>query len=173
MGRDIAAAHGIETIDTLTGFKYISEWIKEFETTDERSFLFGYEESYGYLIGDFVRDKDAVQTCLLIAEAAAYYKSKQMTLYEGLMDLYEAYGYYREDLESLTLKGKDGVAQIAAILSDFRNNPPKEIAGKRVLVVEDYQSSNKLLVESGEQEEITLPKSNVISINWRMDPGSV
>src|SRR5690625_7524014 len=84
MGRDIAAAHGIETIDTLTGFKYISEWIKEFETTGERSFLFGYEESYGYLIGDFVRDKDAVQTCLLIAEAAAYYKSKQMTLYEGL-----------------------------------------------------------------------------------------
>jgi len=89
MGRDIAAAHGLETIDTLTGFKYISEWIEEFETTGERSFLFGYEESYGYLIGDFVRDKDAVQTCLLIAEAAAYYKSKQMTLYEGLMELYE------------------------------------------------------------------------------------
>src|SRR5690625_3262817 len=170
MGRDIAAAHGLETIDTLTGFKYISEWIKEFETTGERSFLFGYEESYGYLIGDFVRDKDAVQTCLLIAEAAAYYKSKQMTLYEGLMDLYEAYGYYREDLESLTLKGKGSVAQIAAILSDFRNNPPKEIAGKRVLVVEDYQSSNRLLVESGEQEEITLPKSNVIK--YKLENGS-
>ena len=123
MGRDIATSHGLETIDTLTGIKYISEW-KEFETTGERSFLFG----------DFVRDKDAVQTCLLIAEAAAYYKSKQMTLYGGLMDLYEEYSYYREGLESLTLKGKDGVEQIAAILSDFRNNPPKEIAGKRVLL---------------------------------------
>jgi len=170
MGRDIAAAHGIETIDTLTGFKYISEWIKEFETTGERSFLFGYEESYGYLIGDFVRDKDAVQTCLLIAEAAAYYKSKQMTLYEGLMALYEEYGYYREDLESLTLKGRDGVAQMDAILSDFRSNPPKEIAGKRVLVIEDYQSSNRVLVESGEQEEITLPKSNVIK--YKLENGA-
>jgi len=114
--------------------------------------------------------KTLLQTYLLIAEAAAYYKSKQMTLYEGLMDLYEAYGYYREDLESLTLKGKGNVAQIAAILSDFRNNPPKEVAGKRVLVIEDYQSSNRLLVDSGEQEEITLPKSNVIK--YKLENGS-
>ena len=84
MGRDIAAAHGLETIDTLTGFKYISAWIKQFEKTGDRSFLLGYEESYGYLIGEFVRDKDAIQACLLIAEAAAYYKSKDMTLYDGV-----------------------------------------------------------------------------------------
>src|SRR5699024_8952580 len=150
--RDIAAAHGLETIDTLTGFKYISEWIEEFETTGERSFLFGYEESYGYLIGDFVRDKDAVQTCLLIAEAAAYYKSKQMTLYEGLMACYHADGYYRQDLQSLTLKGKDGVAQVAAILGGFRNNSPKELAGYRLLYIGDYRRSSRLLVESGEVE---------------------
>ncbi|WP_405097333.1 phospho-sugar mutase [Oceanobacillus sp. FSL H7-0719] len=170
MGRDIAAAHGLETIDTLTGFKYISAWIKQFEETGDRSFLFGYEESYGYLIGEFVRDKDAIQACLLIAEAAAYYKSKDMTLYEGLIGLYETYGYYREGLESLTLKGKDGVEQIAAILSDFRNNPADEIAGRRVLEIEDYESSVRMLVESGEEEDITLPKSNVIK--YKLENGA-
>src|SRR5690625_2528609 len=170
MGRDIAAAHGIETIDTLTGFKYISEWIKEFETTGERSFLFGYEESYGYLIGDFVRDKDAVQTCLLIAEAAAYYKTKDMNLYDGLLEIFEEYGYYKEGLESLTLEGKAGVEKIAAILEDFRDNPPVEMAGRQVLVREDYSSSNRVLVESGEQEEITLPKSNVIK--YKLENGA-
>lgn len=169
-GRDIAAAHGLETIDTLTGFKYISAWIKQFEETGDRSFLFGYEESYGYLIGEFVRDKDAIQACLLIAEAAAYYKSKDMTLYEGLIGLYETYGYYREGLESLTLKGKDGVEQIAAILSDFRNNPADEIAGRRVLEIEDYESSVRMLVESGEEEDITLPKSNVIK--YKLENGA-
>lgn len=170
MGRDIAAAHGLETIDTLTGFKYISEWIKRFEETGDKSFLFGYEESYGYLIGDFVRDKDAVQTCLLIAEVAASYKSKQMTMHEGLMELYETYGYYREGLESLTLKGKDGVEQIATILSSFRNQPPVEIAGRRVLAIEDYQSRIRTITESAEQENITLPKSNVIK--YKLDNGA-
>ncbi|WP_340002296.1 phospho-sugar mutase [Oceanobacillus sp. FSL K6-0127] len=170
MGRDIATAHGLETIDTLTGFKYISEWIKSFEETGNRSFLLGYEESYGYLIGDFVRDKDAVQTCLLIAEVAASYKSRQMTLHEGLMELYETYGYYREGLQSLTLKGKDGVEQIAAILSSFRNQPPVEIAGKGVLAIEDYQSRIRTFTESAEQENITLPKSNVIK--YKLDNGA-
>lgn len=170
MGRDIAAAHGVKTIDTLTGFKYISAWIKHFEETGERSFLFGYEESYGYLISDFVRDKDAVQTCLLIAEVAAYYKSNDMSLYDGLIELYEMYGYYREDLESLTLKGKDGAEQIATILSNFRNNPPSEIGGKKVLIVEDFQDSTRTFNESGEQEDITLPQSNVIK--YKLENGA-
>jgi phosphoglucomutase len=170
MGRDIAATHGVETIDTLTGFKYISAWIKHFEETGDRSFLFGYEESYGYLIGDFVGDKDAVQTCLVIAEVAAYYKSQSMSLYDGLMELYETYGYYHEDLESLTLKGKDGAEQIALILSDFRNNPPGEIGGKQVLVVEDYQNCVREFTESGEKEEISLPQSNVIK--YKLDNGA-
>ncbi|WP_404455267.1 phospho-sugar mutase [Oceanobacillus kapialis] len=170
MGRDIAAAHGLETIDTLTGFKYIGAWINAFHEQKDRQFLFGYEESYGYLIGDFVRDKDAVQSCLLIAEVAAYYKSKTMSLYEGLTSLYEQYGYYREDLVSLTLKGKAGVEQIGAILTDFRTNPMKEIAGKQVVAIEDYQSSKILNVKLNEYEEITLPKSNVIK--YKLDNGA-
>ncbi|MDS9472588.1 phospho-sugar mutase [Sporosarcina pasteurii] len=170
MGRDIAATHNLETIDTLTGFKYISEWIETFEQKGDRSFLFGYEESYGYLIKDFARDKDAVQTCLLIAEVAAYYKTKQMSLYEGLMALYEEYGYYLEDIESLTLKGKDGAAKIQAILSEFRANPPKEIAGQAIVVIEDYDSSTRVYVESGEQEEIHLPKSNVLK--YKLENGA-
>ncbi|AOV08702.1 phospho-sugar mutase [Sporosarcina ureilytica] len=170
MGRDIAAAHNLETIDTLTGFKYISEWIETFEQTGDRSFLFGYEESYGYLIKDFARDKDAVQTCLLIAEVAAYYKTKQMSLYEGLMALYEEYGYYLEDIESLTLKGKDGAAKIQAILNEFRATPPKEIAGQAVVGIEDYDSSTRLYVESGETEEISLPKSNVLK--YKLENGA-
>ncbi|PXW85963.1 phosphoglucomutase [Pseudogracilibacillus auburnensis] len=127
LGRDIAAAHGIETIDTLTGFKYISEKIREFEAQGDRSFLLGYEESYGYLIGDFVRDKDAVQTCLLLAEVAAYYKVKKMTLLDALSEIFKEYGYYLEGLESLTLEGREGVEKIAAIMSDFRENPPMHL----------------------------------------------
>lgn len=112
LGRDIAEAHGLETIDTLTGFKYISEKIKEFEETGDREFLFRYEESYGYLIGDFVRDKDAVQTCLLIAEAAAYYKAKDMNLNDALVEIFEEYGYYKEGLESLTLEGRQALKRL-------------------------------------------------------------
>src|SRR5699024_7926283 len=138
IGRDIATAYGLETVDTLTGFKFIGEKIKEFEESEDRSFLFGYEESYGYLIGDFVRDKDAVQACLMISEVAAFYKSKNMTLYDGLLAIFEDYGFYQETLEALTLKGKDGANKINAILTDFRSNPPIEIAGKRVVAIEDY-----------------------------------
>ncbi|WP_337018796.1 phospho-sugar mutase [Oceanobacillus massiliensis] len=168
IGRDIAAAHELETIDTLTGFKFIGEKIKEFEETGEKRFLFGYEESYGYLIGDFVRDKDAVQACLLIAEVGAYYKSKNMTLYEGLLSIFEKYGYYKETLESLTLKGKDGVEQINAILAAFRENPPAEMIGKAVLAIEDYQASKRMM---GKQEEVIhLPKSNVLK--YKLEDGA-
>ncbi|MCM3741798.1 phospho-sugar mutase [Oceanobacillus luteolus] len=170
MGRDIASANGLDTIDTLTGFKYISEWIKNFEETGDRRFLFGYEESYGYLIGDFVRDKDAIQTCLLIAEVAAYYKSNDKTLYEGLIELYETYGYYRENLVSLTLKGKDGVEQIGSILNNFRDNPPVEIAGKKVQLIEDYLSGVRTYSVTTDTEDITLPKSNVIK--YKLDDGA-
>src|SRR5699024_9652763 len=100
LGRDIATKYGLETIDTLTGFKYNAEKIKQFEATDKQEFLFGYEESYGYLIRDFARDKDAVQACLLIAEVAAFYKTQGMTLYDGLMAIFETYGFYQESLES-------------------------------------------------------------------------
>lgn len=162
IGRDIAEKHGLKTIDTLTGFKFIGEKIKEFESTKEHSFLFGYEESYGYLIGEFVRDKDAVQACMLIAEVAAAYKNQGKTLYQGLQGIFETYGYYYESLQSLTLKGKEGAEQINQLLIDFREQPPVKVAGKEVVVIEDYQSSRREVLQESKMETIILPKSNVL-----------
>ncbi|UOY91987.1 phospho-sugar mutase [Ectobacillus sp. JY-23] len=161
IGRAVASAYGLQTLDTLTGFKFIGEKIKEYETTGEYTFQFGYEESYGYLIGDFVRDKDAVQATLFAIEAAAYYKKRGMTLYEGLLEIFEKYGFYREGLKSLTLKGKDGAEQIANLLSSFRQQPPVEFAGLRVTKAEDYKTSVSTDI-NGDTEEIQLPKSNVL-----------
>jgi phosphoglucomutase len=138
MGADIAKHYGAAVINTLTGFKYIGEKMSQFEQTGEYTYLFGYEESYGYLAGTYARDKDAVVASLLICEAAAYYKSKGKTLYEVLSELYAQFGTYLERLESRTLKGIDGVQQIAAIMEDWRSNPPVEVAGIRVAKVLDY-----------------------------------
>ncbi|WP_411334052.1 phospho-sugar mutase [Metabacillus indicus] len=162
IGRAIAGSFGIPTIDTLTGFKFIGEKINEFEKSGEYVYQFGYEESYGYLIGDFVRDKDAVQSALFAAEVAAYYKAKGMSMYEGLLEIFEEYGFYQESLQSLTLKGKDGAEQIQSIMNSFRDNPPVEIVGLKVSVVEDYESSKKINTISGTTEMINLPKSNVL-----------
>ncbi|MFD1780687.1 phospho-sugar mutase [Fredinandcohnia salidurans] len=162
IGREIAKSFGLDTIDTLTGFKFIGEKIKEFEQTGEYKFQFGYEESYGYLIGDFARDKDAVQAALLAVEVCAFYKNKGMTMYEGLMEIFEKYGYYREGLESLTLKGKEGAEQINNLLASFRSEPPTIVAGRKVTLIEDYKESVRTNVEESKKEEITLPKSNVL-----------
>jgi phosphoglucomutase len=162
IGRIIGESFGISTLDTLTGFKFIGEKIQLFEETGEHTFLFGYEESYGYLIGDFVRDKDAVQAAIFAAEVAAYYKSQGKSLYDALMEIFEEYGYFKESLKSLTLKGKAGAEQIAEILADFRSNPPKKIAGVKVATIEDYKTSEKINSENGRKELINLPKSNVI-----------
>ncbi|MBM7702749.1 phospho-sugar mutase [Metabacillus iocasae] len=162
IGRKIAESFDLETIDTLTGFKFIGEKIKQYEETGEYEFQFGYEESYGYLIGDFARDKDAIQAALLAVEVCAYYKKKGMTLYEALHQLFEQYGYYREGLHSLTLKGKEGAEQIEHIISTFRQAPPQQIAGKNVTVVEDYKLSERNVLSSQTKEEIVLPKSNVL-----------
>ncbi|MFS0658081.1 phospho-sugar mutase [Niallia alba] len=168
IGRTIAKSYGIPTIDTLTGFKFIGEKIQEFEQTHEHTFLFGYEESYGYLIGDFVRDKDAVQSAIFAAEVAAYYKAKGLTLYEGLLEIFEKYGFYQEGLESLTLKGKDGAEQIAYIMDTFRKAPIKEINGLNVVAVEDYLTSQRQ--EGLTETLIDLPKSNVIK--YYLEDGS-
>lgn len=162
IGRAIAESFGIPTFDTLTGFKFIGEKIKEYEKTGKHTFLFGYEESYGYLIGDFVRDKDAVQAAIFAAEVAAFYKAQEKSLYDALMEIFEKYGYYKEALSSLTLKGKDGAEQIANILEEFRSNPPKEIAGIRVTAVEDYKASIRKQLSNGKLNPISLPKSNVL-----------
>ncbi|MCM3054898.1 phospho-sugar mutase [Caldibacillus thermoamylovorans] len=162
IGRAIAESFGVPTFDTLTGFKFIGEKIKEYEKTGKHTFLFGYEESYGYLIGDFVRDKDAVQAAIFAAEVAAYYKAQGKSLYDALMEIFEKYSYYKEALSSLTLKGKDGAEQIANILEEFRSNPPKEIAGIRVTAVEDYKASIRKQLSNGKLNPISLPKSNVL-----------
>ncbi|MFD0048654.1 phospho-sugar mutase [Actinomycetes bacterium NPDC127524] len=162
IGRTIASSYGLETIDVLTGFKFIAEKISEFHRTGQKTFLFGYEESYGYLIKDFARDKDAIQASILAAEVCAYYKKQGKTLYEGLLDVFRKYGFYLEGLRSLTLKGKNGAAQIQGILNEFRENPPKEIAGKNVVTSEDYLSGQRFSWENNEETNITLPKSNVL-----------
>lgn len=138
MGADIAASYGCTVINTLTGFKYIGEKMSQFEADGSHTFLFGYEESYGYLTGTYARDKDAVVASMLICEAAAYYKAQGKTLYDVLLELYATYGTYLEKLESRTLKGKDGVAKIGEIMDDWRSNPPEEIAGVSVAKVLDY-----------------------------------
>jgi phosphoglucomutase len=162
IGRAIAKEYGIPTIDTLTGFKFIGEKINEFEQSGEKTFLFGYEESYGYLIGDFVRDKDAVQSAIFVAEVAAYYKSKGKTLYDGLLDIFEKYGFYREGLQSITLKGKDGAEKIALLMNRFREDRIKEMAAIEVTSIEDYSEGVALDVRENLNKEIDLPKSNVL-----------
>ncbi|MGG1322282.1 phospho-sugar mutase [Priestia megaterium] len=168
LGRAIAQNYGVQTIDTLTGFKYIAEKIEEYNQEETKTFQFGYEESYGYLIGDFVRDKDAVQAAVMIAEEAAYYKQQGMTLYGGLIQLYETYGYYKESLTSFTLKGKDGAEKINRIVNQFREHPPAELAGAAVEKIEDYLIGKKTNLLTVQQEVIDLPSSNVIKF-WLQD----
>ncbi|WP_026688893.1 phospho-sugar mutase [Alteribacter aurantiacus] len=164
MGRRVAAQYGIETLDVLTGFKFIGEKIRQFEQTNEHTYLFGYEESYGYLIEPFARDKDAIQAALLAAEVAAYYKKQGKTLYQGLLDLYERYGYFLEDLESFVFKGKTGVETMGRMMESFRNEPLKEQAGLRVKWQEDYLTGTRTNMINGTSEEIDLPASNVIKV---------
>lgn len=162
IGRSIADQYGIPTIDTLTGFKFIGEKINEFEQTGEQTFLFGYEESYGYLIGDFVRDKDAVQSAIFAAEVAAYYKAKGKTLYEGLLEIFEKYGFYQEGLQTITLKGKDGAEKIAMLMNAFREEKVIEMAGSKVTVIEDYLNSVRVDLKGNFESQIDLPESNVL-----------
>ena len=165
LGRKVADSFGVTTLDVLTGFKFIGEKIKEYESTGEYKFLFGYEESYGYLIGDFVRDKDAVQAALMATEVCAYYKKKGMSLYDALLGLFEKYGYFQEGLRSLTLKGKDGAELIQKTLASFRANPLQDLGGLKVTAVEDYLFSTRTESE-GTEKSINLPKSNVIKYHF-------
>jgi phosphoglucomutase len=170
IGRTIAKAYSLDTVDTLTGFKFIGEKIKQYEESGQYEFQFGYEESYGYLIRPFCRDKDAVQSVLFACEVAAYYKSQGKTLYDGLLEVFKKYGFFREDLVSLTLKGKDGAEQIQKMMATFRENPPKEVAGLTVVAVEDYKESIITTLQDGNKEEIHLPKSNVLK--YQLEDGS-
>ncbi|MFC5559866.1 phospho-sugar mutase [Ureibacillus thermophilus] len=161
MGTAIAKKYNVKTFDTLTGFKYIAEKIAEFEKTGEYTFIFGYEESYGYLIKPFARDKDAVQVAIQVAEMAAHYATKGKKLSQVLEELYGEFGYYREALVSKVFEGKDGQEKMKAILDWLRKDLPKEVDGVPVVRVEDYWKSLAYLVD-GTTEPLTLPKENVL-----------
>lgn len=165
LGRAIASSYGVETIDTLTGFKFIGEKINEFEKEGEAShtFIFGYEESYGFLSGTFVRDKDAVIAATLAAEMGAFYKDKGMSIYEALHSIFERFGYYKEDLKSITLTGKEGTAQILKIMESLRNTPPHTIGNEEIVDVKDYAKGINGLPKSNVLQLIT-NKGSIISI---------
>ncbi len=158
----ICKAYGVEVMNVLTGFKFIGEKIKEFEENKNHTYLLGFEESYGYLAGEYARDKDGVVATMLITEMAAWYKTKGMTLYEGLMELYKKYGTFREKVMAVTLEGMDGLQKIGQIMTDIRNSSLSEIGGKKVLYLNDYNNSIKKNTANGEEEKITLPKSDVL-----------
>ena len=149
----------------LTGFKFIGEKIKQFEEDHSYSYVFGFEESYGCLSGTYARDKDAVGASMLVCEMAAYYKNKGMTLYDGLMELYNKYGFYKEGVKSVTLKGVDGAEQIQKIMEYLRNNVPSDFAGNKVIWAKDYKTGVFKNLLTGENEASTLPKSNVLYYN--------
>ncbi|NLJ40188.1 MAG: phospho-sugar mutase [Clostridiales bacterium] len=162
LGEKIAQSYGVEVINTLTGFKFIGERMKEFEETGSHTFLFGYEESYGYLAGDFVRDKDAVSATLLICEMAAWYKSKGMSLYEGLLELWERHGYFCEGLKSMEMEGKAGMRKIRKLMRGLRDNPPRLLSGKKVSIIDDYQEGKSYNLLEGTAGDIELPASDVL-----------
>lgn len=157
---EMAKKYEVEYFDVLTGFKYIADVIKQNE--GKKTFIGGGEESYGYLAGEFVRDKDAVMSCALIAEAAAYAKDQGMTLYEQMLDIYKEYGVYYEDLISVVKKGKEGSEAIQKMMTDYRENPPISIAESKLVLLKDYQASSQIDLKNNAQEEIHLPKSNVL-----------
>ena len=162
LGVRIAEKYGVGYIDVLTGFKYIGEKIKEFHQNRSHTFLFGYEESYGFLIGDYVRDKDAIQACLIAAEIAAYYKLQGISLLDRLNQLFEEFGFYREDLISITLEGIEGQEKINRVLEDMRKESPREIAGKKVVVASDYLNEITINPVTGETKPTGLPRANVL-----------
>ncbi|MCM6765287.1 phospho-sugar mutase [Weissella paramesenteroides] len=165
---DIAKSFNIETINVLTGFKYIAEQIQNYESTHEHTFLFGFEESYGYLVKSFARDKDSIQATVLLAEVAAYYKSLGKTLYDGLQDLFAEYGYFVENTQSLTFKGIDGEKKIAALMAKFRAEQPTSFGNIAVTKYADFTLQTETDVQTGVESTMSLPKANVLKY-WLAD----
>lgn len=162
MVRRITEEYQVQLIDVLTGFKYIGEKIESFEKSGSNHFVLGFEESYGYLAGGFVRDKDAVIASVLIAEMALYYKTKGKNLSEALEDLFKKYGFYKEHLISVEMEGKDGQEKIKNIIAALRDQGPKVMGDVKVIISEDYQLSQRYNRLENSIELINLPKSNVI-----------
>ncbi|MEF2805430.1 MAG: phospho-sugar mutase [Massilistercora timonensis] len=162
MADAIAKSYGVGLIEVLTGFKYIGQQILGFETTGKGHYLFGFEESYGCLIGTHARDKDAIVATMALCEAAAYYKTKGKTLWDAMVDMYEKYGYYKDAIQSITLKGIEGLQKIQEILETLRKNPPMEVGGYKVVKARDYQADTIRDIATGEVTSTGLPSSNVL-----------
>ncbi len=162
MADAIAKYYGVDLIECLTGFKFIGQQILGFETSGKGEYLFGFEESYGCLIGTHARDKDAIVATMALCEAAAFYKTLDMTLWDAMIAMYDRYGYYKDDIQSITLKGIEGLAKIQEILETLRKNPPAEIAGYKVLKARDYKADTIRDMETGEVTGTGLPSSNVL-----------
>ncbi len=172
--RKIAAKYGVQLIDVLTGFKFIGEQIGFLEAKGEADrYIFGFEESYGYLAGSYVRDKDAVVGSMLICEMAAFYRSKGISLVQARADMYKEYGYYCNKLENFAFEGESGMKKMNGIMDTLRTDYPKTVAGKKVIGLADYKQSVKYDLVSGEQEVLTLPKSNVITLYLEDDASIV
>lgn len=162
MAEPMANEYGIKLIEVLTGFKYIGEQIKFFEENNTYEYVFGYEESYGCLLGTYARDKDAVVAVMALCEAAAYYKAHGLTLWDQMLNIYDKYGYYKENLASITLKGEEGSKKIQEILKEMRTTPLKEIGEFKVKAIRDYQADKRIDLITNQEETTGLPKSNVL-----------
>ncbi len=158
----IAEEYKQKLIEVLTGFKYIGEQIKWFEEQNTYEYVFGYEESYGCLVGTHARDKDAVDAVMCLAEVAAWCKKNGITVWDQMLNIYKKYGYYREGIHTVTLKGIDGAKEIQGIMERIRNNPPKEFAGLKVKEFRDYKADKAVNMETGEEKKTGLPSSNVL-----------
>ncbi len=162
MADAIAKYYGIQLVEVLTGFKFIGQKILEFEKTGKGTYLFGMEESYGCLTGTYARDKDAVVASMTLCEAAAYYKTKGKTLWDAMIDMYEKYGYYKDDVKAITLKGIEGLEKIQTILETLRADAPKEIGGYEVTAARDYKKDTIVDMKTGAVTSTGLPSSNVL-----------
>ncbi len=162
MADAIAKAYNVRLIEVLTGFKYIGQQILGFEQSGKGHYLFGFEESYGCLIGTHARDKDAIVATMALCEAAAYYKTKNMTLWDAMVAMYDKYGYYKDDIQAITLKGIEGLEKIQSILNTLRENPPAQVGDYKVLAARDYKKDTIVNLETGETGATGLPNSNVL-----------
>jgi phosphoglucomutase len=162
MSDAIAEYYGASHIEVLTGFKYIGEQILKFENTGKGTYLFGFEESYGCLIGTYARDKDAIVATMALCEAAAYYKKKGMTLWDAMIEMYERYGYYKEGIQAITLAGKEGIEKIQSTMEQLRNDAPTTFGDYKVEVAKDYKTGKIKNLVTGEESETGLPSSNVL-----------
>ena len=162
LAQAISKEYKTEFIEVLTGFKYIGEQIRKFEVAGNKEYLFGFEESYGCLVGTHARDKDAITAVMLLCEAAAYYKKQGITLWDQMMNIYKKYGFYKEGISTITLKGADGAVKMKELLDSIRNNPPKELGGYKVTRVRDYKTGIIVDTKTGKESETKLPTSNVL-----------